>query len=387
MDLGIIGGGPAGAMAAIEAARSGLRVVLWESGAFPRDKVCGEFLSPECIPLLEQFIPVALSRAAVIRRAEFHSKKGRSHSVVFRKPGAGLSRWILDDALWRAAANAGAVCHENERVTRVNKCLGFAGDRDPGWEVTSAGANSVDARKLLLACGRWWKVDGLQSPAVSRTRPQRQGEWVGAKAHFAGIEPRDAVEMYFFQGGYCGLAPVEGGLYNACFLVRRPLARLGRGGGNMDFLSWINNIAQHPGLTARLRRGVQASVTIATAPVCPARRKPVVAGALAVGDTAGFLDPFTGDGISIALYSGQLAGRELARGLRNQSCLQAAHRYQRILERSVRSSYLCAAFLRALARAPVEVQDWFARVLPSFASTKFLSATRWRGRAQTDAAG
>jgi menaquinone-9 beta-reductase len=384
MDLGIVGGGPAGAMAAIEAARRGLRVVLWDGATFPRDKVCGEFLSPESIPLLQKVIPVELSRAAVIRRAEFYSKKGRTHSIAFPMPGAGLSRRTLDNGLWRAAATAGAACHQNEAVTRVEKCRSSPPYGDAVWEVTSATPNSYRVRKLLLACGRWWKLDGLPSPVEDRGKCNRGREWVGAKAHFAGIDQRDAVEIYFFRGGYCGLAPAEDGVYNACFLVRQELVRSCRGGGIADFRTWVNIIVSHPALAARLRSGVQASETIATAPVLPARRSAAVEGALAIGDAAGFLDPFTGDGISMALHSSQLAVCELARGLPQASSRQAARRYQHELDESVRRSYLCAALLRALLRAPDDLQDWIAGALPPFVSARFLSATRWCSRAQLD---
>jgi menaquinone-9 beta-reductase len=390
IDLGIIGGGPAGATAAIEAARSGLRVVVWDRGTFPRDKVCGEFISPESIPLLQKLIPATLLRAAAIRRAEFYSKKGHSHSVIFPAPAAGLSRYLLDNALWRAAAGAGAVCCEGAVVTRVSKGRSSVVDGDAAWEVTSVIADTPSAfrvRELLLACGRWWRVDGLPSPTESCGKRNRGGEWVGAKAHFAGIEPRDAVEMYFFQGGYCGLAPAEDGIYNACFLVRRALARSCRDGGITDFRAWIGQIARHPALTARLRNGIQVSETIATAPVSPARRTSAVEGALAAGDAAGFLDPFTGDGISMALHSGRLAACELARGLRRSCSPPATRRYRRELDQSVWRSYFWAALLRALLRAPTDLQDWIARTLPPFAGARFLSATRWRTRGSRDVAG
>jgi flavin-dependent dehydrogenase len=379
MDLGIVGGGPAGAMAAIEAARSGLRVVMWDGATFPRDKVCGEFLSPESIPLLAKVIPATLGRAVAIRRAEFHSKKGRRLSIAFPSPGAGLSRLLLDDTLWRAAEAAGVVCRQAEPVARIVRLGAAAADPEARWQVTSATANSIRVCELLLACGRWWKVDGLPSPALSSSTTRcREGNWVGAKAHFAGIDARDAVEMYFFQGGYCGLAPVEDRIYNACFLVHQTVARSYGGRGMADFRAWINNVAGHVALAARLRNAAQVSETIATAPARPARRSPEVEGALAAGDTAGFLDPFTGDGISMALHSGHLAAREIARGFRHKSSRGTAKRYRIQLAQNVGRSYFCAALLRALVRAPAELQDWLAAVTPTFIGSKLLSATRWQ---------
>jgi menaquinone-9 beta-reductase len=378
MDLGIVGSGPAGAMAAIEAARLGLRVVMWDRATFPRDKVCGEFLSPESIPLLETTIPSGLSHAVPVRRAEFHSKQGRRFSIPLPAPGAGLSRLALDNALWQAATAAGAVCRQAEAVTWVRSLRSPAWDHGANWEVVSATAERARVRELLLACGRWWRVDGLPSPVCSFTKQGNQDGWVGAKAHFTGIDAQDAVEMYFFPGGYCGLAPVEDGIYNACFLVHRSLVGLCEGGRRADFRAWINDAAGHAGLAERLRHAIQASPTIATAPVWPARRKAALGRALAAGDASGFLDPFTGDGISMALHSGQLAARELTCALRRTTPRNPARRYRRQLARSVRRSYFCAALVRSLVRAPAEFQDWITALIPSFLGAKLLSETRWR---------
>lgn len=377
MDLGIIGGGPAGAVAAIEAARSGLQVVIWDRSSFPRDKVCGEFLSPESLPQLENLIAGTLRRRAPVCRAEFYSRKGQCYSVRLPRPGAGLSRVALDAALWRAAAAEGVSCREGEAVIRVVKFRDQPADGMTAWDVSSSTADPTRVRHLVLACGRWWNVNGLPSPAASADK-EPPGEWMGAKAHFSAVDTRDAVEMYFFPGGYCGLAPVEDGIYNACFLVRRSLARNYGGGGIADFRTWINEVARHPALAARLRLATQTTKTITTAPVRPARRAPELAGAMAVGDAAGFLDPFTGDGISIAVHSGQLAARELARGFRQGASSEAFRRYQLQHARGVRSSYFSAALLRILARAPAEIQDCFAAAMPSFLGSRLLSATRWR---------
>ncbi|MGH9487247.1 MAG: NAD(P)/FAD-dependent oxidoreductase, partial [Terriglobales bacterium] len=301
-------------MAAIEAARSGLKVALWERGSFPRDKVCGEFLSPEALPLLRQVIPGAIYRSVTIRRAEFCSKGGRRHSIGFPAPGAGLSRRVLDHALWQAAAGAGACCHSHEAL------LGAARQspgRDSGWDVIAGTGKAASASRFIVACGRWWKLTGLPSPAAPDSR-QRACGWLGAKAHFKGVDASDAVEMYFFPGGYCGLAPVEDGAYNACCLVHRSLAESCRGGDFADFRVWISKVARHPALNSRLYKAVQVSPTLSTAPVNPARQIADSSGILIAGDAAGFLDPFTGDGISMALHSGQLAARQLVSGLKHR---------------------------------------------------------------------
>jgi menaquinone-9 beta-reductase len=375
IDLGIIGGGPAGTMAAIEAARNGLKVAIWDRGTFPRDKVCGEFLSYEALPLLRQVIPQSIHQAVTIRRAEFCSRRGRLLSIPFTQPAAGLSRLALDYALWQAAQNAGVCCHSKETV------LGAASQMragDSAWEIRTARGGSGSARSLIVACGRWWKLDGLPSPAVLENK-RRAGAWLGAKTHFKGVEATDAVETYFFPGGYCGLAPVENGAYNVCCLVHRSMARSCGDRDLRTFGTWIRKIARHPVLESRLRKAVQVTPTASTAPVNPGRRISDSCGILFAGDAAGFLDPFTGDGISIALHSGQLAAREIAAGLKQENTSLTAQRYRLQLSQSVRRSYLWARVLRQLVRAPDEVQNWVAAAMPPFLASRSLSATRWQG--------
>lgn len=374
-DLAIVGGGPAGASAALEGRRLGLEVSLFEAGCFPRDKVCGEFLSAESLPLLERLVPELLARGAPIRECEFISQSGTRRGFSLSRPGLGLSRRLLDEALWRAAAASGAHVFERTPVRRLRSCRDGMSTR---WELESAAENRAKARGLILACGRWWELDGIDSPARS-TKANRVGPWLGAKAHFRGVEAKDAVEMFYFPGGYCGLAPVEDGLYNACCLVHRRLARRSGLGPIGDFKSWLRVVTRHPALESRLRNAIQASETVSTAPVQPARRQAECSGALLVGDASGFLDPFTGDGISMALQSGKLAAEVLARALASTSngMEQTALIYRRRLDSAVRRSYWVARLLRSLVLAPAEIQSFAASALIRL-GRRLMVETRWR---------
>jgi flavin-dependent dehydrogenase len=183
--------------------------------------------------------------------------------------------------------------------------------------------------------------------------------------------------MYFFPGGYCGLAPIEDGLYNACCLVHRSL--VGRARRLVDLAAWLKVVARHPALEARLRSATQVSSTIAAAPLQPTRRQPTCDGALLVGDAAGFLDPFTGDGVSMALHSGRLAARTVAsvhvRGARAESGIDTQYQFE--LGRAVRRSYWIAGVLRALVRAPAGVQEAAAAMLP-WLGAHLVAHTRWQ---------
>ena len=386
IDLAIIGGGPAGTSAALAARRRGLEVAIWERDKFPRDKVCGEFLSAESLPLLRQEIPGVLRRGVTITRPEFISARGRVYTFALPEPACGLSRRVLDEALWHAAETAGARVQQGCAVWALRKvklscddaecCSGPSGGS--AWELESLGGSTQRAKSLIVACGRWWALEGIPSPA-RRERWEAVSPWVGVKAHFSGVAVRDAVEMYFFPGGYCGLAPIEDGLYDACCLVHRRLVRELGAGGPSDLAAWMRAVARHPVLDSRLRGAVQASETTTTAPVCLSRRSAEHHGALIAGDAAGFLDPFTGDGISMALHSGRLAAEQVARvHERGRTAGRPAPRYGRSLGRAVRRSYWVAGLVRLLVCAPARVQESAVSVVVPWLGRRLLAATRWR---------
>ena len=372
-DLAIIGGGPAGCAAALAARRQGLRVAVWDRERFPRHKVCGEFISAEALPWLQEEVPEALARGAAIDRAEFVSRTGLRRGFNLPRSARGLSRYAMDAALWEAAARAGIETHEGDGIRSVRK-LGGRGRAD-AWELESDGGLIARARSLIVACGRWWRIEGFPSPAG---QAQAAGEWVGAKAHFAGPAPCGSVEMYFFPGGYCGLAPIENGFYNVCCLVHRELLRDRSLSGAEDFYAWLARVACHPSLQARLRGASQVSPVVTTAPVRLARRAAAQDGALLAGDASGFLDPFTGEGVSMALHSGRLAANAIAGFLAGRwNCERTVEVYRRSLGRAVGQSYRIASVARTLIEAPAWVQDLSAAPLPWLGGW-LMKETRWR---------
>jgi flavin-dependent dehydrogenase len=382
LDLAIIGGGPAGTAAALEARRQGLSVAIWERDRFPRDKVCGEFISSEALPLLQSEIPSTVARGAEILRAEFVCDNGLSRPFRLPHPALGLSRRRLDAALWQACEAAGVEVHEGKAARSVCK-LGSGGRQTPVWEIETAAGNIQKANALIVACGRWWAIEGLSSP-VGRPGTLTRGDWIGAKAHFAGIPSRDRIEMYFFRGGYCGLAPVEDGACNVCCLVRREQLRQSRPKALEDFATWLAQISHLGALEKRLRGAQQVSAAVTTAPVHLSRRQAAQRAALMVGDAAGFLDPFTGEGISMALHSGRLAARAVASALSEGFDSQsAAEIYGQKLSQAVRRSYRIAAMARGLIHGPAWLRGTVTAPLP-WAGKHLVRETRWRGNPEVE---
>ncbi|TAM81421.1 MAG: FAD-binding protein [Acidobacteria bacterium] len=382
LDLAIIGGGPAGTVAALEARHHGLSVALWERDRFPRDKVCGEFISSEALPILQNEIPGTIAHGAEISGAQFIIGHGASRTFGLPRPALGLSRRALDAALWKAAEAAGAEVHENEAVRSVRPPVSGSG-RAGAWEIETASSSTRRAKSLIVACGRWWAIEGLSSPA-GRPGPQRQVDWMGAKAHFDGILSRGRVEMYLFRGGYCGLAPVEDGTCNVCCLVHRQQARHLSLKVMEDFGAWLALVSRLPALESRLRGAVQISPLVTTAPVQPARRQAVLGRALMVGDASGFLDPFTGEGISMALHSGRLAAQAVASGLiEGFDGQRAAENYSQSLSWAVWRSYRIAAVARGLIQGPEWLRGLATIPLP-WVGRRLVRETRWRGNDEAE---
>ncbi|MGH9721461.1 MAG: NAD(P)/FAD-dependent oxidoreductase [Bryobacteraceae bacterium] len=262
----VIGGGPAGSAAALSALAAGAGVHIAEKSAAPHHKVCGEFLSPEVEPLLrklgvwDRFLAEA---PALIRRVRLRfpsiQKNWRLSSPAF-----GLSRFALDRLLLKAATSQGAV---------------RTGSPDP-------------ALPTVVAHGR-------------HSAAERGKRLFGFKAHFHGAL-EDSVELYFFEGGYLGVSPVEGGETNVCAMA--PETLLQRHDFNPDSL-----IQSLPAVRERVRGLARSMEWLFTGPLVLGGKLQAGAG-YAAGDALAFADPFTGSGILAALKTGEIAGRSAAGG-------------------------------------------------------------------------
>jgi flavin-dependent dehydrogenase len=280
-DLVVIGAGPAGCAAAICAADRGLRVLLLEAGRYPRHKVCGEFVSAEAAQVLRhvcQGSAELLDHAPRITHSRLNAS-GTCVSMRLAQPGYSIPRIKLDECLWQAALAHGVECHTETANSVTRNADGF---------LVAGSTATFAARAAINASGRWSRI----SDSVPKGDP-----WVGLKAHFSG-ETDDAVELYFMDCGYLGVQAVAPGLLNACALVKQ---------GTVTDLADV--FRRDSILSERAKRWTRVSEPYATYPVYLGLRSPVRDGVLQAGDAAGFVDPFVGDGISLALCSGVLAGR------------------------------------------------------------------------------
>ncbi len=339
-DLVVAGGGPAGTSAAITAARAGARVLLLEQGHFPRQKVCGEFVSAESLELLRHLLAQDAEGLAMIDRAPRIARSriflNGSAVEIPVVASASIPRFAMDAALWRAAQAAGAECLDGVSVDSVRA--------DGEFRVESS-AGEFTANAAIAATGRWSK---LRQPSPKKNAKKL----IGVKAHFREQNPSMSTDLYFLKGGYCGVQPVDAKTVNVCALLRADVAT------DLESLFGLS-----PALGHRAMGWEPLMEPVTTAPLIFAEPEPERDGVLFAGDTAGFIDPFAGDGISLALRTGAAAAQTLMHVIAGRVPLeQAVREYRRRYARQFLPAFRAAAQARWVIGCPRPV-PWFAMQL------------------------
>lgn len=321
-DVIIAGGGPAGASAAIQLALNDARVLLVEEKIFPRPKLCGEFISPECLAhfhrlgVLDQMTSAG---GTAISETVFYSRRGHRVAVPSEWFGAGttalgLSRSEMDQRLLDRAKGAGVVVIEKAHASGLITEDGIVS----GISVKADGAvNEYRSRVTIDATGRGRSLARhLDSRADEggQKRAKTKPPFVAFKAHLENSRVADgACEIYFYPGGYGGLSGVEGGVSNLCFIVSADDVRRYCSDPEVVMREVVMKNARAKHTLAAAKPSTQwLSVSLES---FGRRTLTPASGFLTIGDAAAFIDPFTGSGMLLALESGQLAAEIVSRHL------------------------------------------------------------------------
>jgi menaquinone-9 beta-reductase len=291
----VIGGGPAGSMLAIRLAAAGRDVVLLEKERTAHHKVCGEFLSREAHDYLRQvgIDPIALG-ATTIHSVRLSTKRSVVEAAL-PFTALSLSRYVLDEALLARAAELGCNVQRGAFVESLTL-------RDDIWVAKLRSGEVWRAPTAFLASGKH-DLRGFE-----RGRGV-QSDLIGFKLHWRLTpaqteELRGCMELFLFPGGYGGLSLVEADAANFCLVVRRSaLRKIGRWNELLTKLQEENrHLGQRlQGATALWER----PLAVSPIPYGYLAAKP--RGLWCVGDQAGVIPSFTGDGMSIALHSASVA--------------------------------------------------------------------------------
>jgi len=353
-DVIVAGGGPAGASAAIHLAKANLKVLLIEQKSFPRAKLCGEFISPECIVHFEKLgvaLDMVSSQPAQILETVFYSRRGRKIVVPSRWFGGnalGLSRAVMDHHLLARAKALGVSVLENSTVSDVvEDQFGVK-----GVIAKAAGEREYRASVVVDATGR-------SRVLARKTRPLQsvKASLVAFKAHLAGTRgTMTACEIYSYPGGYGGLSTVENGRSNLCFIIEASRVRR----AHSDPQTVIReNLMLNRRAAFTLEHATVETDWLSVALESFGRREPSpTPGLLAIGDSAAFIDPFTGSGMLMALESGKLVAEQILQHMDQLEqpdgiaslCKSYTRAYQRAFDSRLR---VCSLLRRVAFRPPL----------------------------------
>ena len=317
----IVGGGPAGASAALVLARAGAMPVVIDRAPGERDIVCGGFLGWDALAQLRRLglDPMTLG-ARPIHRLRLVAGEEVVETAL-PEPAAGLSRRRLDATLLRMAEEAGAAVLRGRTARAVEE-----------RSVRLEDGEALDADALFIATGKHelrGAARAIEGRAVS----------IGLRATVSGSpDLAGTIELHLYNGGYAGLLLQEDGAANLCLSVAQ--ARIAE--GREAFLAEL--MREAPLLAERLG-GVPPAEWEAIAGVPYGwRAKTTVPGIYRIGDQAAVIASLAGDGIAVALASGSAAA---------QACLHGdgsgARIYQRDFARRAARPVRIAEALRHMA--------------------------------------
>jgi flavin-dependent dehydrogenase len=344
-DVVVIGGGPAGASAALTLARGGMAVAVIEAEAFPRRKVCGEYVSATNLSLFDELgVGEAFRRQAgpEIRRTSVFCGEARVEAPLCALGGAwgrALGRDVLDTLLLKAAREAGAIVLQPFRAI----ALGAATDRVLVHAAGPDGIQVVEGRVGIAAHGSW-RPGPLPTHLAKR---RRAADMFGFKAHYAEADlPRDLMPLLAFPGGYGGMVTCDRGRVSLSFCLRRDAMkriRAERPGLPAAEAATAHLLAHCAGAAEVLRSARRLGTALSAGPIRPGFRPAYAQGLFRVGNLAVEAHPVIAEGISMAAQSGWMLGRALL------AQPDLGHAAQRRAARAYRGSLRRAFALRVVA--------------------------------------
>jgi geranylgeranyl reductase family protein len=398
-DVVVVGGGPAGAAAAITLVRAGRDVVLVDKAQFPRDKCCGDGLTAEALRLLEALglDPATVPSWQTVDDVVVRSPSGRTTTFPLPR-GEGIfaavaRRADLDAALLDVARAAGAKVVDGHALTGARQ----QPDRVVAWV---DGVGEVHARYAVGADGAWSPLRKALGAAV----PGYLGEWHAFRQYFTDVGPEARNLWVWFEPdllpGYSWSFPLPDGRANVGFGIQRSdLNREGRLGNVQAMKDVWPDLLSRPHVRAVLGDHAKPEAPHRAWPI-PARVEKIALSAgraLFVGDAACATDPLTGEGIAQALLTGIVAAQAIdAHGPIDAACvaksyeaavrdeLFADHRMSRLLIHAVRHRRGAASALRLAGATPWTRRNFGRWLFEGYPRALVATPRRWHRRMFTE---
>lgn len=341
----VIGGGPAGSSFALSAARSRKKVAILEKDEIPGRKVCGGVLSPKCRKYIDQLdlwdkvskLPCQTLSGMIVEHES--AKHALIEFPLQSVPTTVVDRALLDEALWNSAGLAGARCLQNAKAKEIHF-------KNGQWiiKIQHGAEEEIYASRFLVG------ADGRNSFV---------GQQLGVKVHRNGKSicfqyrlknhsfEHNLLHFYIFEKGYCGLSVDGNGIAH--------LDVISMEGGESDVML-LDRVFQKTGIFIEKLKQAEfmEERPLARSPIGSGwREHPKQQSAFLLGDAQAWFEPFTGEGITLAIESGMKHARLL-----DQSVVVAPRIYpnisasNRLIAQLLKSSTAVKSFISIINYVP-----------------------------------
>lgn len=308
-DIAVVGGGLAGLALSIQCADAGYQTILFEKETYPFHKVCGEYISNESQPFLEKIgVPISSWGLSNINELKISAPNGNAYQFSLPLGGFGVSRFKLDEYLYRIALSKGATVMTGTKVHDIIfKKDGFEIKTDEGVYYSKLAAGSFGKRSNL---------DIHMSRPFAKAKPNALNNFIGVKYHIRYPHPINQIALHNFNNGYCGIEAIENGDCCLCYLTTAE--NLKKSGNSIPSLE-ENILWKNPLLKDIFRNAefiYKKPFTISQ--VSFEKKSQIEDHLLCVGDAAGMITPLCGNGMSMALHGSKIAFQNIDYYFKNQ---------------------------------------------------------------------
>ena len=290
----IIGGGLAGLSSAIHLSKEDIRVLVIEKNAYPKHKVCGEYISNEVLPYLHYLeIDVFKLGAQKINKFELSTPKSKLIKATLPLGGFGISRYTLDNALAKKAMQNGAKIIQDSVID-----IQFLND---AFSVQTK--NKTFHSKIVI--GAYGKRSSLDIK-MDRSFIKQKSPFLAVKMHAKGNFPKDLVALHNFKGGYCGVSKVENDIINLCYITNFEAFKTFK-----DIDEFQEEVVFKNKYLKSIFKNSQPvfETPLTISQISFSNKSPIENHIIMCGDTAGMIHPLCGNGMSMAIRSAQMASQ------------------------------------------------------------------------------
>ena len=311
--IAIVGGGLAGLCAAIHLQKSGKQVILFEKKHYPFHRVCGEYISNETKNYLTK-IGLNLEKLDIqkISKFQFTAPSGKSLHYPLDLGGFGLSRYTLDNELYKIALKCGVNCQTGTEVESIHF-------EENQFKIQLSHSNQIIyANYVLGTYGKRTKLDQyLQRPFLQARSP-----YIGVKYHIRYDYPKDLISLHNFENGYCGISAIEDNKYCLCYLTTRENLRKYKSVSEMERnILWKNPHLKQIFLEAEFLYDKPEVINeISFSP-----KKQIENHIIMIGDTAGLITPLCGNGMAMAIHGAKLISEIILENFEHREVVEAQY--------------------------------------------------------------